>query len=372
MFQEYKQVYSRYKERFISKCDTLIFFPWQSLKRQSTRFSRPQKRSKLQRYLFPIILVSSIVFASICFKFLVGESIWHALPFIIILSAWFGGLGPGFLATILVVALDVFFFLPAGERPFNVYNILSACILLVSGVFVSFISEARREMDRQKDEFIGFASHELKNPLASILIYAQLLQKLAERKGSEKVASFAAIIEEQTKNATKLIHELLDLTRIETGKLSFQYEIVSIFDLVRKIVIEQRMIYSQRKIIFRGRTRKKIRGDVLRLEQVIVNLLINALKYSPENRSVIVSIKNKKGSVLLSVQDFGKGIAKENVAKVFSEYFREKSVSQGPVLGLGLGLFICMEIIKKHKGKIWVESIEGKGSTFYMLLPTIS
>lgn len=346
---------------------------WDNFKRYSIRLTSSHKRGKLQRYLFPVLLTGLIIAAKFFLLTYVSDyTAYHLLTIVIILSAWYGGLGPGLLATLLTGVIDTTLFLPAGESYFGPYNIISTAILVIGGVFISFISEAKRHADMQKDDFIGFASHELKNPLATIQGYAQMLQMKQKTLRTRRVLSIAASIEAQTKRATNLINELLDVTKIESGKLRFTPEIFILFDLVKSIIADQKVLIASHKIILKGKSRKKVRADKYRVGQVLINMITNAVKYSPKAKQIVVAVENKKGEVVVSVQDFGKGIAEENLTRVFDPYFRERSAEHKSD-GLGLGLYISSEIIKKHGGRLWVESPpaggEGKGSIFYFSLP---
>lgn len=346
---------------------------WEQIKKQSILFTSSHKRSKFRRYIVPLVFVVIVIGAKVLLKTYVSENTaYHLLTLIIILSAWYGGFGPGLLATFLTAVVDTLLFLPPGETYMGLYNIISTITLVIGGVFVSFISEARRQADLKKDEFIGFASHELKNPLASIQGYAQILQKMSIDSSQRRARDIAKSVEEQSKRASMLINELLDVTKIESGKLTYNDETFILYDLVESIANDQKVIYKSHKIVINATSKKKVFADKHRIEQVIVNLITNAIKYSPDAKKIIITCKNKSQDVIVSVQDFGKGIARENVNKIFAPYFREHSVSDGKIQGLGLGLYISSEIVKRHKGKLWLESKEGDGSTFYMSLPTVS
>ena len=166
-----------------------------------------------------------------------------------------------------------------------------------------------------------------------------------------------------------LINDLLDITKIEIGKISYQKEIFDFDDLIKDVVIHQKVITPNRKISLTGQTKKVIYADKYRIRQVVVNLLTNALKYSPDTKRVTLRLKSKRDSVLLSIKDFGLGIPRDELKLIFNRYYRTKSVEKKRSEGLGLGLFISNQIVKFHQGKLWVESIVGKGSTFFVSLP---
>lgn len=342
---------------------------WNWFKTLSIRLTQPHKRSRIIRYLFPFSLIILLVVLDTLFGELRQQTPLLLLTFIIILSAWFGGFGPGMLATILTGVVSNYLFIEPRFSFTGIDGSIATIIFILQGITISLISEAKRQTDKQKDDFIGFASHELKNPLAAIQGNAQILQRTINNLKKKQVMDIANSINDQAKRATYLINELLDITKIESGKLTFHKEKFYLFDLLDSIVKEQKLIYITHKIILKGKTRKKVFCDKYRISQVIVNLITNAIKYSPNANKIVVSIKNNRREVVVSVQDFGKGITKDNVKKVFEAYFREGAVSHGTIQGLGLGLYISQEIAKKHNGRLWVESTEGKGSTFYLSLP---
>jgi signal transduction histidine kinase len=121
-------------------------------------------------------------------------------------------------------------------------------------------------------------------------------------------------------------------------------------------------------IVKKGSVTSEIKGDHDRLQQVVINLLSNAIKYSPDEKKIVVTTKEKSGQLIFSVKDHGIGISKENIGNIFQRYFRVEDHAMR-FQGMGIDLFISSEIIKRHKGKIWVESDEGKGSTFYFSIP---
>ena len=159
----------------------------------------------------------------------------------------------------------------------------------------------------------------------------------------------------------------MDVSRIHAGKLSISQTEVEIDVFLSEVLYSMQQIIQDHKIILGKNEPAKLEIDTLRLEQVITNLLTNAVKYSPQSNQVIINSIVKDEAILFSVQDFGIGIEKENTYKIFEKFYRAKT---GFALGgLGLGLFISLEIVKAHKGNLWVESEPGKGSTFYFSLP---
>lgn len=230
------------------------------------------------------------------------------------------------------------------------------------------ISE-QKELEKQKDEFLAVASHELKTPVTSIKAYGQVLQTVFEREGNAKAVAQLSKMDAQIDKLTSLIADLLDVTKIHSGRLVMHHEEFDFNQLVKEIIAELQLTTERHKIIKQLDKSKKMYGDRERIGQVLTNLITNAIKYSPHTTEIIVKSTVNKENITLCVQDFGVGIPKEKQEKVFEQFFRVSGDKQHTFPGLGLGLYISSEIISRLGGKIWVESQKGKGSTFCFTLP---
>jgi PAS domain S-box-containing protein/excisionase family DNA binding protein len=228
------------------------------------------------------------------------------------------------------------------------------------------------EVEKQKDAFISIASHELKTPITTLFTYSQILEKRMSRRSGQQDAHILSSIILQTKRLVYLVDDLLNVSRLESGKLAFRPEEFDINSLVEHVVADFQYTSEKHKIIKVGEIKNNAIGDKNRIEQVIINLLSNAIKYSPNADKVIVGLMQEKKRGIISVQDFGFGIAKKDQQNIFKRFYRTKDKDEGKVTGFGLGLYICSEIVKKHKGKIWVDSTRGKGSTFSFSFPLVS
>jgi signal transduction histidine kinase len=341
-----------------------LYILWEKFKKATAIVTKPHKRRKLDRYSFPILLlVIAYLVKSLLNSHLNIITPYLTSTFIVILSAWYGGLGPGILATIIAGFLNNYLFLEPRFTLNGTGNTVSMIIFLIQGIFISMISEAKHQADTQKDEFISFASHELKNPLAVLKGYSSLINKKVSDK---KIQNYAAKLDTNIDKITNLINELLDLTRIESGKLSLRKERVNIQSLVKNIIKDQQLVTSSHKIKLTGKSSKKILADKTRIGQVITNMITNAIKYSPGKKNVEVSIADKKNSIIITVKDYGIGLTEAEQDKIFNRFYRVKNTR---TQGLGLGLFISQQIVHMHNGRLWVKSIKGKGSTFKCLLP---
>lgn len=242
----------------------------------------------------------------------------------------------------------------------------------INGVIATYrdITE-RKLLEHHKDEFIGIASHELKTPVTSLKAYLQILEESLVKANDVRSVDLLSKMNKQVDRLAILIKDLLDFTRIEGGQLKFREEQYELNELVLEIVEEVQRTTRQHTIqTFLSRP-VLIEGDRYRTGQVITNLLNNAIKYSPKADSVVVRTNVNKESITVSVEDFGIGIEHELQTRVFDRFFRVNEIQQHHFTGLGLGLYIAAEFVKRQGGKIWVTSEAGNGSVFYFLLPII-
>jgi PAS domain S-box-containing protein len=227
----------------------------------------------------------------------------------------------------------------------------------------------KKEIDKQKDAFIGIASHELKTPITTLSAYTQLLESRIKHKGDTKDLYLLSNILLQTNRLTNLIDDLLHVSRIQSGKLELSLKKIDLNELIRKVIIDFQYLDDSHEILKSGKINGKVLADENRIRQVLINFLTNAIKYSPDADKIIIHLTSEKHTAIVSVQDFGTGISKEDLPNLFTRFYRSKEKNERNVSGFGLGLYISSEIVKKHKGRIWVESKKGKGSTFFFSLP---
>jgi PAS domain S-box-containing protein len=227
----------------------------------------------------------------------------------------------------------------------------------------------QKQLEQQKEDFVGIASHELKTPVTSLKAYTQLLERRFRHVGDERASTMLKKMDAQLNKLTALITDLLDVTRIESGKLPLHITSFDFNELVREIVEETQRTTAKHSIIQQLDSAVVLAADRDRIGQVLINLLTNAIKYSPQADSVVVRTLCEDATLIVSVQDFGIGIAKEKQQHIFERFFRVEGETQVTYPGLGLGLYIAAEFVKRHHGSIWVESEEGKGATFSFALP---
>ncbi len=228
----------------------------------------------------------------------------------------------------------------------------------------------RMQFEKRKDEFLSIASHELRTPLTSITSFTQLLKKQSEQKQDNQSTLYLTKIDGQLTKLNNLIGTLLDITKINSGKIDYLDEQCQIGELTKEVIDDFQIVTtSKHKIALFGETNAIITADKYRIEQVLTNLLSNAVKYSPEADKIIINIQSDGTTVTISVQDFGVGISKSEQNRIFDRFYQGDGKKDDFPGGLGLGLYISSEIVKRHGGKIWVESTKGKGSTFFLSLP---
>ncbi|HEY0669449.1 MAG TPA: PAS domain S-box protein [Sphingobacteriaceae bacterium] len=223
------------------------------------------------------------------------------------------------------------------------------------------------KINSYKDEFIGMASHELKTPLTSVNLYLQMLQRSETNEQNKKFITQSV---SQLNKLNCLVSDLLDVSKIQSGKLLLRPASFEVNELIYEVAkIMQETNNSHFIEIENDLTNRKfIIADKHRLEQVMINLLTNAIKYSPNSDRIVVSVIDKVEKIKISITDFGIGVPEDQQEKIFTRFYRIEEL--GPSYsGLGIGLYISSEIITSHGGHLWVESIPGKGSTFSFEIP---
>jgi len=228
----------------------------------------------------------------------------------------------------------------------------------------------RKEKERHKDEFISAVSHELKTPLTSLKAFCQLLERKFTVEENIKAATMLGKMNTQINRLNVIVQDLLDVTRIEGEKIQFRQVTFQFDELLVDMIEEVQRTSATHKIVFESKQVKAaVYADRERLGQVITNLLTNAIKYSPGKDLITVSLKVSRTELTCAIKDQGMGIPAEKQKSIFERFYRIHENDLAGGAGLGLGLYICHEILKRQNGRIWVESQVGKGSTFYFTLP---
>jgi PAS domain S-box-containing protein len=236
-----------------------------------------------------------------------------------------------------------------------------------------------KEAEYLKDEFVGIVAHELRTPLAVLRGFADMLLVQSARRRGPALADWQQEALEEIEVAVtrlvKLTEDLLDVTRLQTGRLQLQRIPTNVVSLARRVAMFLQQATTRHQIDVRT-TREQLMADIdpARVEQVLTNLVGNAIKYSPQGGPVIVTLfeEEASGKVSISVQDRGIGIPDSQQAKMFGRFMRADNAVSWGITGTGLGLYLCRELVERHGGQLWFESEEDRGSTFFLTLPTAS
>jgi two-component system CheB/CheR fusion protein len=224
-------------------------------------------------------------------------------------------------------------------------------------------------LQERTDTFMSMASHELRTPLTTIRMLVQLLQKHFEALDDTLLIGYLEKVDQQAGQLSKLATDLLDVSGIGAKKFQLDEATFDLMLLVKEVSENTQLLSDGHMILLEGKTAINVYADRERVSRVLVNLMMNAIKYSPDAKKIIVTIAQTKSVVTVSVQDFGIGIAAADQKKIFERFYRSPDQSNHHLSGLGLGLYISSTIVERHGGRIWVESKKGKGSTFFFTLP---
>ena len=265
-----------------------------------------------------------------------------------------------------------------GDGQLRYYDIHYSPVRGAQGEVVGLLSAvvdatARHELDRQKDEFLALTSHELRTPLTSIKAYAQRGARSAANLGDPMLSRTLQIINEQSDRLVRLIEDLLDVSRMQSGGPTFRMEQFDLRDLVKRVAGELQALATDFTLDLKLPPQPvTVRADQERIRQVLVNLGENAVKYSGTSRRIELEVSEKGQEAVTSVRDYGIGIPLHQQGQVFDRFFRSPEARVANREGLGLGLYISREIVARHGGRMWVESRDGEGSAFYFALPVVT
>jgi signal transduction histidine kinase len=242
--------------------------------------------------------------------------------------------------------------------------------------------EQLKELDRMKSQFLSIASHELKTPITAMSGFLQValrrVRKLSEGDAAASVADGLRGISEQldvvyrqTGRLARLIDELLDVSRIQTGRIEFRYGDVDIGELANEVATRMQLTTTAHEISVRRDSANVVTADRDHLEQVLNNLLTNAIKYSPTGGAITIEVGPDDGGVRISVTDQGIGIPERELEAIFGLFYRSPDRAARDAAGMGLGLYISKEIVIRHGGRIWAERAATKGSRLNVVIPRV-
>ena len=231
------------------------------------------------------------------------------------------------------------------------------------------IENELKKSERLKTEFMNIAAHELKSPVTPIKGYLELI--IADKEADEKIKNWAKISLRNSERLLRLVNDILDVSRLDTDTMRFEMVKLDTNEILNEIVEDMKPAVENKNLKFDIKIPQglpNIMGDRHRLSQVLKNLVGNALKFT-DNGSIGIHAMKREDHILISIKDTGIGISDEELKKIFTKFYQAYSGDDRKNEGVGLGLFICREIVKKHNGDIWVESQLGKGSTFKVKIP---
>lgn len=237
----------------------------------------------------------------------------------------------------------------------------------IAGVMMDITEQKQKEL--RKNKFIGMVSHELRTPLSSLKAYVQILHVWARKKKDHFTVGALAKMDRQVKKMGTLINGFLSLNQVESGNIHLSLKDFELNTLIEAELEEIRLLNPGRTINFAPQETIEIQADPDKIEQVLINLVSNAIKYSPGEGLIEISTEIQNEMAEVRIKDQGVGIAPSDMAKLFERYFRVDNKQTEQIPGFGIGLYLCSEIIRLHHGKIWGESEPGKGSVFCFQLP---
>jgi signal transduction histidine kinase len=248
---------------------------------------------------------------------------------------------------------------------------LATSTLLFGLVRVQISARAAAEhLSELREEFLSAAAHELKTPVAAIKGYAQLLREWDQEELRRNAGRALASIERQSNRIDRLVQQLLEASRLRRQDLKLAPERMDLLAIVRQVSDDMRTAFPRHHFLVTSEGRCAVFADRARIEQVLTNLLSNAAKFSPPGSEIRVHVGEMGDEVVTSVQDSGIGIPADRQRDIFERYYQaHRGTPYEGVLGLGLGLYLCKQIVNAHGGRIWFESTYGKGSTFRVSLP---
>lgn len=238
-----------------------------------------------------------------------------------------------------------------------------------SGVIMDITD--RKQNDLRKSKFIGMISHELKTPLTALKAYVQMLNNWAKKQKDHFTVGALSKVEKQVKKMTSMINSFLNLSGVESGQIHLNKQDFSMDGLISEVIDETRFINPQNSIVLIPCEPVNVIADRDKIEQVLINLLNNAVKYSAKGSAAEIHCERQENWVKVSIKDNGMGIREEDIAKLFQPHYRVESREMEKISGFGIGLYLCSEIIKLHDGEMSVQSTIGKGSTFSFTLPLL-
>ena len=226
-----------------------------------------------------------------------------------------------------------------------------------------------KQVEREREDVIGFVAHELRNPLANLVLCNEIMSEAIKENNQEEINDMLQRSKNNVSRLNKMIAELYDATRVNSGNLKLDISTFNFEDMIKEAIDTVEVLQPSYNIVVKGDGNIEVSGDRYRLIQVVTNYLSNGIKYSNGRTDVMLTIFHDDKTITVSVRDEGLGISPKQLPFIFERFFRAEKTKN--LEGIGLGLYLCRQIIYAHNGKVWAESEEGKGSTFYFFNSTI-
>ncbi len=224
-----------------------------------------------------------------------------------------------------------------------------------------------KQLEKEREDVMGFVAHELRNPLSNIILCNEIMTEAIKDHHLEELNDVIQRSKNNVMRLNKMIAELYEATRVNSGYLQLEISAFNFGDMLKESITTVEVLQPAYHILVKGDENIEVYGDRYRLIQVVTNYLSNGIKYSNGKIEVTLNVQHDENSLTVSVKDEGLGISKEQLPYVFERFYRVEKTRD--IEGIGLGLYLCRQIIHAHKGHVWVESKEGKGSTFYFSIP---
>jgi two-component system phosphate regulon sensor histidine kinase PhoR len=230
-------------------------------------------------------------------------------------------------------------------------------------VVIRDVTELKR-LERMRDEFLSIAAHELRTPITTIKGYAQLLDRWTPGGHEPREGRAFKILDRQSDRLSELVQELLEVSRLQLGRLELRRQRFELGARVGEVLERMRGVSSRHRLVMHQEGPVFVDADPERIDQVVSNLIDNAIKYSPDGGDIVASVEVREGLAVVSVRDQGLGIPRDRQGHLFELFYRAHSGLGSDRGGMGIGLHLSAQILKRHGGRIWFSSEEGKGSTF--------
>lgn len=224
-----------------------------------------------------------------------------------------------------------------------------------------------KQLEREREDIMGFVAHELRNPMANIILCNDIMTDALQNNEKRLMYDMLEKTKNNVRRLQKMISELYEATIVNSGFLNLEISVFHFGDMIKEAVETIEVLQPAYNIIVEGDSDFKINADRHRLIQVVTNLLSNGIKYSNGETDVLLTVSHDENSATVAVHDKGVGISKQMLPFIFERFFRVQKTRN--IEGIGLGLYLCQQIVLAHNGKIWAESNEGEGSTFYFTIP---